>query len=178
MRFVMCFSAVQRPVRVHSPIGATSCGGRISQLSYKPRVILPELPYHQPSSFLVSCKCLLCANHHIELLMPSSLHTGKHISFDGRLLHGAPAGADLWNIGRNHTEASTGSRVTFLVNIWLNYVPLSTERLGKCSSFEIYSPKSLVTSLCRDQCQICFLMDHQSPLIVCASSHNFDEMLP
>lgn len=50
---------------------------------------------------------------------------GKHISFDGRMLHGAPADADLWTGQAPADSAST--RVTFLVNVWLNHVPSSAE---------------------------------------------------
>ena len=51
---------------------------------------------------------------------------GKHISFDGRLLHGAPADANIWK-SPSGTVDSKSSRVTFLVNVWLNHVPSSAE---------------------------------------------------
>jgi len=58
---------------------------------------------------------------------------GKHLSFDGRHLHGVPH--ELLQIpvlpppGRPAAvaEAARGQRVTFLVNIWLNYRPLGIQ---------------------------------------------------
>ena len=48
---------------------------------------------------------------------------GKHLAFDGRFVHGAPA---------TPTPAAPGSgepiRVTFLVNIWLGYTPAGVRR--------------------------------------------------
>lgn len=94
---------------------------------------------------------------------------GKHITFDGLLLHGAPAdpfenmtlddkdesdcssdcdsdstdeksvsGDDSFQAGNNRC------RITFLVNIWLNHIPLECIRLPEC----------LVKSLCvlKDDC--------------------------
>lgn len=48
---------------------------------------------------------------------------GKHIAFDGRLLHGAPADANAWHADKG----GEGTRVTFLVNVWLNHVPETAE---------------------------------------------------
>lgn len=57
----------------------------------------------------------------------------KHIAFDGRLLHGAPAHPSL---RLSHDEVPTGAsansagqRVTFLVNIWLNHKPSGVAEL-------------------------------------------------
>lgn len=66
--------------------------------------------------------------HQFRDVFLSRPRVGKHISFDGRLLHGAPADANLWVEG-GEKEGGGGPRVTFLVNVWLNYVPTSTERL-------------------------------------------------
>jgi hypothetical protein len=61
---------------------------------------------------------------------------GKHMSFDGRLLHAAPhdlspptAIAKRSNGGGKKTKRN--KRVTFLVNIWLNHFPLTAQVLGK-----------------------------------------------
>jgi len=51
---------------------------------------------------------------------------GKHLVFDGRLLHGCPAIATK---GGSAVTSSSNPRVTFLVNIWLNHMPLGIERL-------------------------------------------------
>jgi len=60
---------------------------------------------------------------------------GKHLSFDGRFLHGAPF--DLMEPGSFEQQIATPNnnnnkiqkrrqrRITFLVNIWLNYKPLN-----------------------------------------------------
>ncbi|CAM9580047.1 unnamed protein product, partial [Chrysoparadoxa australica] len=69
----------------------------------------------------------------------------KHISFDGRNLHGAPA--DLSEIALNKRKGKskrkrseevdkaaadgTSERVTFLVNVWLNHRPGSAEVLDE-----------------------------------------------
>jgi len=85
----------------------------------------------------------------------SSPSLGKHIAFDGRLLHGAP-GAFFPAVDKEHvknqgiTESKLPSirskkmkteehhkdlfnnkRVTFLVNIWLNHCPLDAEILNQ-----------------------------------------------
>ncbi|GLE06342.1 hypothetical protein PINS_up015589 [Pythium insidiosum] len=64
---------------------------------------------------------------------------GKHISFDGRLLHGAPGDlADMFANGQTPSEAvgskrksvpSVSRRVTFLVNVWLNHKPIESDPL-------------------------------------------------
>lgn len=69
-------------------------------------------------------------------------HRGKHLSFDGRFLHAAPP--DLMEDGMFERQCSFVAsssepesarllqrrhrRVTFLVNIWLNYHPLDVHR--------------------------------------------------
>lgn len=45
---------------------------------------------------------------------------GKHVSFDGRWLHGVPGGVPAARPGSEEEL-----RVTFLVNVWLNHVPAS-----------------------------------------------------
>lgn len=50
---------------------------------------------------------------------------GKHIVFDGRLLHGVPPVPELREL-----EAEPALRVTFLVNVWLNHRPARVERLS------------------------------------------------
>lgn len=61
---------------------------------------------------------------------------GKHIAFDGRLLHSAPT--DLYDEIKVHAPnngASVGKRgprpkrVTFLVNIWINHKPLDAMKI-------------------------------------------------
>jgi hypothetical protein len=84
---------------------------------------------------------------------------GKHMVFDGRLLHGAPMvppplappplyarthsrgftgcadthGRRVWQALRawGGGASSTALRVTFLVNVWLHYQPLAARRLPK-----------------------------------------------
>ena len=48
---------------------------------------------------------------------------GRHLAFDGKLLHGAPSGLELGSVA--------GRRVTFLVNVWLNHVPWGAEPLPR-----------------------------------------------
>ncbi|GKY94024.1 hypothetical protein MPSEU_000369200 [Mayamaea pseudoterrestris] len=70
----------------------------------------------------------------------SSPSVGKHIAFDGRLLHGAPAtffpGATLdGNVMASEDgppikkQKMDRVRYTFLVNIWINHCPLDAEPL-------------------------------------------------
>jgi len=58
---------------------------------------------------------------------------GKHTSFDGRLLHAAPAELrGLWKQQEQEEEEEgregRKERVTLLINIWLNHIPNSAER--------------------------------------------------
>eukprot|EP01041_Mallomonas_annulata_P000188 gene188-323_t len=59
---------------------------------------------------------------------------GKHVAFDGRFLHGAPAHKALCaltmpaDVNLPHTDAlrhESGPRVTFLVNIWCGHRPVN-----------------------------------------------------
>jgi hypothetical protein len=52
---------------------------------------------------------------------------GRHICFDGQLLHGAPSGLTYNSRG----EDAEGTRITFLVNIWLDAVPKDSEPLSE-----------------------------------------------
>ena len=67
--------------------------------------------------------------------------TGKHLSFDGRLLHAAPfefMNEGMWNDqihvpkeledSVRKVQSRRHRRVTFLVNIWLNYKPFNINR--------------------------------------------------
>lgn len=74
---------------------------------------------------------------------------GKHVSFDGRLLHGAPGGffpsfnqeesnsaeevsepqTKKQKVEKKEEVALAGKRITFLVNIWLNHVTMDAEIL-------------------------------------------------
>ena len=45
---------------------------------------------------------------------------GKHVSFDGRFLHGCPSTLSI-------EDPPDGIRMTFLVNIWINWKPLGPE---------------------------------------------------
>ena len=49
---------------------------------------------------------------------------GKQITFDGKLLHGAPS-----EFSRTPTQSR--KRITFLVNVWLNHKPLTAEQLSE-----------------------------------------------
>lgn len=57
--------------------------------------------------------------------MISRPRTGKHMCFDGRLLHAAPGRlAKLWD------GPTTGTRMTLLMNVWLNWKPGDAEPLS------------------------------------------------
>lgn len=68
---------------------------------------------------------------------------GKHISFDGRMLHGAPADANIWKQTASVAGTADASRVTFLVNVWLNHVPSSAEPFPTDRIAQL-TPKDLV----------------------------------
>ena len=88
---------------------------------------------------------------------------GKHVAFDGRLLHGAPGtffpaqvreGAnstdskrrkldyrpDYLGGGLAQTDPTPGKRVTFLVNIWLNHCPIDAEILDAEEAYAMEIP--------------------------------------
>ena len=69
---------------------------------------------------------------------------GKHLAFDGRLLHGAPAlffpgssgcsakvndGGEEPDLKRQKVEETQQKRITFLVNVWVNHCPMDAELL-------------------------------------------------
>ena len=55
----------------------------------------------------------------------------KHMSFDGRLLHGAPALQQL---------QQDAVRVTFLANVWLNHHPMSLRPLSSSTAKQLLPP--------------------------------------
>jgi len=92
----------------------------------------------------------MCHVHdHVQVYHPlaESPSVGRHLAFDGRLLHGAPTGLSLAPRGRGEGRgegsgegrrrdaaavSGTGrSRVTFLVNVWLNRKPWAAEPLPR-----------------------------------------------
>lgn len=50
---------------------------------------------------------------------------GKHICFDGELLHGAPSSLSYPAVN----DELEGLRVTFLVNVWIDHLPVQSQRL-------------------------------------------------
>jgi hypothetical protein len=63
---------------------------------------------------------------HAWLSLPTP---GKHIAFDGRLLHGAPSAlaTRLGRRGGGGGTAGAATRVTFLANVWLNHRPIGAD---------------------------------------------------
>lgn len=74
---------------------------------------------------------------------------GKHLSFDGRYLHAAPSNLMKEGVWKEQTKVMPASntnqdererkkferqhrRVTFLVNIWLNYKPFNVNEFPEC----------------------------------------------
>ena len=70
---------------------------------------------------------------HVDSAFISWPQKGKHLVFDGALLHGVPF--ELLP----HHPSSNSTRVTFLVNIWLNYRPLAIQPFP-ADSFNDYLP--------------------------------------
>ena len=98
-----------------------------------------------------------------ENIIMSKPVVGKHIKFDGRLLHAAPSNLILGDINKNIVISSqstknasknecpknasqknssiTNKRITFLVNIWLNHIPMQTKRfpVDLIEKFSVFS---------------------------------------
>jgi hypothetical protein len=62
-------------------------------------------------------------SHAVPSGFVSHPEVGKHVSFDGRLLHGVPA-----EINDSCTPTKY-TRVTFLVNVWVNHALVGIEPL-------------------------------------------------
>jgi hypothetical protein len=112
----------------------TSSGSDSSSYSLpqNPTIIFPHC-YHDPEDNCIS-QCIL-----------SYPYPGKHLAFDGRLLHGAPTHSALLqpqhqndkqsNITELEDHSNSYSdehyRVTFLVNIWLQGPPIGVKTLSE-----------------------------------------------
>ncbi|KAK3271180.1 hypothetical protein CYMTET_20455 [Cymbomonas tetramitiformis] len=75
----------------------------------------------------------------------ASPEVGKHVKFDGRFLHGAPAEMLA-------TESAPYTRVTFLVNIWLNHRPADISEfpdhlLSQVGNHELPRPSTVLERL-------------------------------
>lgn len=68
---------------------------------------------------------------------------GKHICFDGELLHGSPSSLAHPEL----VEDIEDYRVTFLVNIWINHVPIQSQRLDSTVAKSLRIPVSLVNQI-------------------------------
>ena len=78
---------------------------------------------------------------------------GKHIAFNGRLLHGCPSSCALprsrtakQSGGKLDIKTTTASgdgrqRVSLLVNIWLNHKPLGVEPISAAAAPPVVSPE-------------------------------------
>ena len=69
---------------------------------------------------------------------------GKHMSFDGRFLHGAPASL------APATSVSDELRITFLANIWLNYHPSGLEEFPASEMASLMTTPQQVRQLSLD----------------------------
>lgn len=79
---------------------------------------------------------------------------GKHIAFDGRLLHGAPA--TFFNSGDKEMTTSSEppnkktkqdrKRITFMVNVWVNHCPLDAELLDDDVCLQLKTPLNAINS--------------------------------
>lgn len=83
----------------------------------------------------------------IGMMLLSHAVKGKHIAFDGRLLHGAPSNAALQPHRTKEAEdssppPSSSLRVTFLVNIWLTGKPAGVDVLPENIRSKVMSASS------------------------------------
>lgn len=72
----------------------------------------------------------------------------KHVSFDGRLLHAAPASL----AAANPAASKKYTRITFLVNVWLQYSPVNArvfphEMISELGLSDVALPISFATEL-------------------------------
>ncbi len=102
----------------------------ISTVTYCSTVGAPTIVAERPSPLSTSESC----SGPVPSVTACYPQPGRHLSFDGKLLHGAPASLAL---SVPAAAASTDqSRVTFLVNIWLNYTPRVSVPLKGCEGLQ------------------------------------------
>jgi len=68
--------------------------------------------------------------HDMDCMLVSHPRLGKHLLFDGRLLHGAPSHPALLRDEAENNTTLKGYRVTFLVNLWQGLQPVGVKRLS------------------------------------------------
>ena len=81
----------------------------------------------------------------VDELVVSKAMFGKHIKFDGRLLHAAPSQTIFGPVPAAQPP-TTQKRITFLVNIWLNH------RTVQCKPFPAAFIKDFSTSIDESSC--------------------------
>lgn len=106
------------------------CGG--------PTVVLPVASTLEAAEVAATCCGRVKSAH---ACWPS---TARHLCFDGRLLHGAPAdpGAPASDSGATDAAPSADApkRITFLVNVWLNHAPFCADPLHDEAAEKMRSP--------------------------------------
>ena len=132
---------------------------RLATVTYLSNVGVPTLVLDQRSP-PPSDVTKLTLEGNVDRGWLSAPKIGKHIAFDGRLLHGAPGAffpaistTDSQDEHYEHQEKkrkmlakdSSGNqnstkRVTFLVNIWLNHCPLDAELLDQYVCDQLRTP--------------------------------------
>jgi hypothetical protein len=101
----------QQGIYIHPHIGT---------VSYLSDVGAPTLMFQHVSPLMSNeSKC-----GDVKALHISYPKVGKHISFDGRLLHGVPVEFLPAEAQASSSNENGGAgRVSFLVNVWLNHIP-------------------------------------------------------
>ncbi len=112
---------------------------------------------------------------------------GKHVAFNGRLLHGCPSSCALAHspaakpTGKVQKKATAikcrGQRVSLLVNIWLNHKPLGVEPIAAAAEPPVPSPKqhssrAAAAAAKLRSCDVWSLGDHTDALPASAVPHN------
>jgi len=128
---------------LESQVPDTMVHPRLATITYLSDIGVPTLILDQKSPKIQSLE------RTVERGWLSAPRRGKHVAFDGRLLHGAPGyifpgygykedsnehlnkKVKLDPAATNHEIKSQGKRYTFLVNIWLNHCPLDAEPLDE-----------------------------------------------
>lgn len=89
------------------------------------------LPVVHPSCAASADASAACAGGQLECEMFCSFpRTGKHLLFDGRLLHGCPAGYEGAGAAAQEPQGKGQLRISLLVNVWLGHRPLLCEPLA------------------------------------------------
>lgn len=119
---------------------------------------LTSASQHAPPTIVMDHTYFQGEDEVMSHLLVSRPRPGKHLVFDGRLLHGAPYHPSLQHSGTPHQkggiEGKAKFRVTFLVNLWKDQRPANVEVLPKEIRQAILLKQPTLQSFFRDPLQM------------------------